>query len=221
MTDDEKTTVPSEIETDEEKTTVSDDTEATEDAEVADDTDAADVPEDVEDAEPTDDAKARRRIDWTRVAAYGVLPALALLLAMSAGFLKYTDNSVRNSDVARTESVEAAKASTIAILSYTPDKVDQELNGARDLLTGEFRDSYTGLINDVVIPGAKERQISAVATVPRAGSVSANSNHAVVLVFVDQTVVVGNSAPSSSPSSVRVTLDKVGDKWLISAFDPV
>jgi Mce-associated membrane protein len=43
----------------------------------------------------------------------------------------------------------------------------------------------------------------------------------VVLVFVNQTVVVGQGAPSDTASSVRVTLDKVGGRWLISKFDPV
>jgi Mce-associated membrane protein len=42
-----------------------------------------------------------------------------------------------------------------------------------------------------------------------------------VLVFVNQTVVVGTGAPSSTASSVSVRLDKVGDKWLISEFTPV
>jgi Mce-associated membrane protein len=42
----------------------------------------------------------------------------------------------------------------------------------------------------------------------------------VVLVFVNQTVVVGSSAPTDTASSVRVTLDRVDDKWLISAVDP-
>ena len=73
----------------------------------------------------------------------------------------------------------------------------------------------------MVIPGAKEKQISAVANVPEAASVSANPDHAVVLVFVNQTVIVGDSAPTDTASSVRITLDKVGDRWLISQFDPV
>jgi Mce-associated membrane protein len=72
-----------------------------------------------------------------------------------------------------------------------------------------------------VIPGAKQKQISAVATVPAMASVSADPRHAVVLVFVNQTVVVGQDAPTDTASSVRVTLDKVGDRWLISKFDPV
>ncbi len=42
-----------------------------------------------------------------------------------------------------------------------------------------------------------------------------------MLVFVNQTVTVGNDAPTDTNSSVRVTLEKVGDRWLISEFDPV
>ena len=121
----------------------------------------------------------------------------------------------------RDEAMQAAKDSTIALLSYKPDTVEQQLGAARDLLTGDFRDSYTSLTNDVVIPGAKQKQISAVATVPAIASVSADPKHAVVLVFVNQTVVVGQDAPTDTASSVRVTLDKVGDRWLISKFDPV
>lgn len=73
----------------------------------------------------------------------------------------------------------------------------------------------------MVIPGAKKDHISAIATVPAAASVSATPNHAVTLVFVDQTVTVGNDAPTDTASTVRVTLDKVGGHWLISGFDPI
>ena len=73
----------------------------------------------------------------------------------------------------------------------------------------------------MVIPGAREKQISAVASVPAAASVSATATEAVVLVFVNQTVIVGQDAPTDTASSVRVTLEKVGDSWLISKFDPV
>jgi Mce-associated membrane protein len=163
----------------------------------------------------------KRRIGWSRVLALGVLPTLALLLALGAGFLKWQDNSVRDSQIARAQSVQAARDSTIALLSYKPDTVEQQLTAARDLLTGEFRGSYTSLTNDVVIPGAKQKRISAVATIPAAASVSAEPNHAVVLVFVNQTVIVGQDAPTDTASSVRVTLEKVGDRWLISKFDPV
>jgi Mce-associated membrane protein len=189
----------------------------------ADEVDKADEPTDTADetSESAGPAKPERRIQWARVFAFGVLPAVALLLALAAGYLKWMDNSVRNSEVARDDSVQAAKDSTTALLSYKPDTVEQQLSAARDLLTGDFRDSYTSLTNDVVIPGAKQKHIAAVATVPAAASVSANPNHAVVLVFVNQTVIVGQDAPTDTASSVRVTLDRIGDRWLISKFDPV
>jgi Mce-associated membrane protein len=175
-------------------------------------------PEDAEDVAPP----ARwRQIKWSRVLAFGVLPVLAVAIAAAAGYLKWQDAWVRGSGVADIESVAAAKDSTAALLSYQPDTVDKDLGGARDRLTGTFKDSYTQLIHDVVIPGAKKQHIAAVATVPAAASVSATPQHAVVLVFVDQMVTVGNDAPSETASTVRVTLDKTGSRWLISSFDPV
>ena len=197
--------------------------------EVADVTELdADEPGDAEptetepaETEPAEPVAAKRRIGWGRVFAYGVIPAIALLLAIGAGYLKWLDNSVRNADSAAIETVQVAKDSTIAMLSYQPDKVEQQLNDARNLLTGEFQESYTGLINDVVIPGAKEKQITAVASVPAAASVSSVEDKSVVLVFVNQTVAVGQDPPTDTTSSVRVTLEKSDGRWLISKFDPV
>ena len=168
------------------------------------------------------ESRARwRQIKWSRVMAFGVLPVLALVIAAAAGFLKWQDAWVRGSAVAGIESVAAAKDSTVALLSYQPDTVDKDLAAARGRLTGKFEDSYTQLVHDVVIPGAKKDHIAAVATVPAAASVSATPRHAVVLAFVDQTVTVGNDAPTETSSIVRVTMDNIGGRWLISAFDPV
>ena len=160
-------------------------------------------------------------VRWSRAIAYGVLPTLALLLASAAGFLKWQDASVRDAQVAGAESVRAATDSTIALLSYKPDTVEKDLGAARGRLTGTFLNAYTSLTHDVVIPGAKQKQISAVATVPAAASVRATENHAVVLLFVNQSVIIGQDAPTSTASSVRVTLEKAGGRWLISQFDPV
>jgi Mce-associated membrane protein len=170
------------------------------------------------DGEPT---SARRRIQWSKAIAYGILPGLVFLLASAAGYLKWQDGTVREAQAARVESVQAAIDSTVALLSYRPDTVEKDLNAAKSRLTGTFLDAYTKLTHDLVIPGAKQKQISAVATVPAAASTSATPTHAVVLVFVNQTVIVGPSAPTNTASSVKVSLDKVDGRWLISQFDPV
>jgi Mce-associated membrane protein len=194
----------------------------------ADETEAADeatnlldvdAKEDEDDAEKAP-AEQGARFSWTRLLV-AVLPALALILALGVGYLKWLDGTARESRAAAEQSVRAASDSTVAILSYKPETVDQDLKAAGDRLAEPFRQQYTQLVKDVVAPGAKQQHISAVATVPVAASVSATGKHAVVLVFVDQTTTIGNDAPSQSTSSVRVTLDKVDGRWLISQFDPV
>jgi len=154
------------------------------------------------------------------VVVYVLVPLLVMCLAGGAGYLKYRGGSIVEAQSAATSSIQAATDGTIALLSYSPDTAQATLTAARDRLTGSFRDSYMSLTNDVVIPGAKEKKISATATVPAAASVSASENHAVVLVYVDQSVIVGDGAPSATASAVQVTLDKVGSQWLISGFDP-
>jgi Mce-associated membrane protein len=180
--------------------------------------DEADAEDEAQEGKP---AKAKLRISWPQVVAYGLLPGLALVLAAAGGFLKWQDSSARAAQLARIESVAAAKDSTIALLSYKSDTVEKDLEAAKNRMTGAFKESYSQLINDVVIPGAKKGHISTTASVPAAASVSATANHAVTLLFVNQTAVVDKDPPTDTVSSVRVTLDKVAGRWLISGFDPV
>jgi Mce-associated membrane protein len=187
-------------------------------SEAARDFDDSETARNPSDSEP---AKKRRPVNRSKVFAFAVLPAVALLLACAAGYLKWLNMSDHSATIARVESAAAAKDATIALLSYKPDTAEKDLDAARDRLTGAFRDSYTQLTHDVVIPGAKEKHISSTATVPAVASVKATPNHAVVLLYVDQTTVVGADAPSDSVSTVRVTLDNVHGRWLVSEFDPL
>lgn len=193
------------------------------DDEIAD-TEAAEIEDTVEDYEDdeVEPDRPRKQIKWSRVFAFGVLPALALLLALTAGYFKWIAVSGAEAALARTESMRVASEDAVALLSYSPDSAEKDLGGARDRLTGEFKDSYTELTRKVVIPGAKEKRISAVAKVNAAASVSASASHAVVLLFVNQTVTIGDGGtPTDTQPVVRVVLEKVDGRWLVSHFDPV
>ncbi|OBI48430.1 hypothetical protein [Mycobacterium sp. E796] len=196
-------------------TTLRDDIEAT-----ATDEDVEPAAED-ETVEEDSEAPERRRINWSRVFARGMLPAIALVLALGAGYFKWVVGSADDLARARAESVRVASEDAVVLLSYKADSVEKDLAAARERLTGEFKDAYTELTRQVVIPGAKEKHISSVAKVNAAASVSASANHAVVLAFVDQTVTIGSGAPTDTQPVVRVTLDKVDGRWLVSRFDPV
>ena len=217
-------------------TTLSEETESTVNADAADSAEAPPPESEVKDTatqgeseaaevdEASDDEPETRRrpIAWSRVLAYGVLPALALVLALAAGYFRWVIASADELALARTESVRVASEDAAALLSYKADSADKDLNNAaRDRLTGDFKDAYINLIRQVVIPGAKEKHISAVAKVNAAASVSASANHAVVLLYVDQTVTIGDGAPTDTQPVVRVALDKVNGRWVVSHFDPV
>jgi Mce-associated membrane protein len=182
-----------------------------------------DKPEADADEAPADRSAAhpRPRPRWERFIAYTVFHALVFVLTIGAAYTKWQATTLFDAQHAASQSVQPATESTIALLSYSPDTVEEQLTAARDRLTGHFLDAYTSLTRDVVIPAAQQKHVSAIATVPAAGSLSATEIHAAVLGFVDQTVTVGAGTPTDTASSVRVTLDKVHDRWLISAFDPV
>ncbi|SKG72393.1 MCE associated membrane protein [Mycobacteroides abscessus subsp. bolletii] len=156
----------------------------------------------------------------TRVLTFVILPVVVLALAAGAGYAKYLLARQQALDTARIESVAAAKDITASMLSYTPDTAAATLGAARERMTGALRDSYTSLTHDVVIPGAQQKHISASATIAAAASLSATENHAVVLVFVNQSITQGQDAPTGTASTVRVTLEKLGSRWVTSGFDP-
>jgi Mce-associated membrane protein len=162
------------------------------------------------------------RVDiWKRRFVFGVVPALTFLLAIAAACLKYTESSVRASQSAAAESVGIAAETTIKMLSYQPATVDADLGSVRDRLTGRFRDSYTTFTHDVVIPASKQRSISAMAKVTAAAADSADGSRTVVVLFVDQTMKVGEDPPTNTSSVVRETLQKISGRWLVSDFTPV
>ncbi|MDX1879976.1 hypothetical protein SBE55_19430 [Mycolicibacterium sp. 141076] len=158
-------------------------------------------------------------IEWARLTAYRILPALALVLTVAAGGLWYLTTKHSN-EAQRAAVIKLASDGTVALLSYQPDTVRQQLTDARKLLTTPFLDEYTTLTKSV-IPGAEQRRIAAATSVPAAAAVSVEENHAVVLVFVNQTVRIGDQPPTSTPTSARVTLERLGGQWLIAKFEPV
>lgn len=152
------------------------------------------------------------------------LAAAAVALGAGTGVLQWQAHIHSEQDSARAESIQAARETTAAILSYTPDTVDKNLAARTGRLTGGFLDEYTTLMNTSVIPSAKKGNVTTVAEVPGAASVSVTGSRAVTLVFVDQSVTragAGETGPVRSSFSVRVTLDRVGDRWLVSEFQPI
>ncbi|OJZ65095.1 hypothetical protein BRW64_14770 [Mycolicibacterium diernhoferi] len=168
---------------------------------------------------PVEPAKPRR--STARTLAYLVLPLLVMALAAGVGYLKWQASSAAPSGGESATVVMAATEGATAMLSYRADHVREDLTAASERMTGNFRAEYTTLINDVVIPGAEQKRISAVATVPAAALVFADTDRAQVLVYINQTTTIGADPPTDTQSSAHVDMEKVGDTWLISDFQPL
>jgi Mce-associated membrane protein len=150
------------------------------------------------------------------------LPLLAAILVVSGVWLLRDASGRRGAVQAGEDAARAASDSIVAILSYQPATVRQSLDAAaRDRLTGKFLDDYTQLVKTVVVPEAVGKRITAAATVPAVAVVSAGPGHAVLLAYVDQAMTVGSAAPTQTNSAVRVTMDNVDGRWLISGFDSI
>lgn len=190
--------------------------EADEPADEVDETEEADeVVEPAEHAEEAEPSRARARVSLPVV-----LAIIALVLATASGVLRWLTVSQNESDTARVESVQAAKDITAQMLSYETETVDQQLTAARDRMTGEFRGTYTAMINEV-IPAAHAQRIAAVADVLEAGTASAKPDRVELVLFVNQSVQVGDEMPKKHPSVARVTMVKDNGQWLMSEYEPV
>ena len=125
-------------------------------------------------------------------------------------------------DAAAQRAVHAASDGAVAALSYSSENMDRDFARARSHLTGDFLAYYDKFTKEIVIPTVKEKHLSQTATVVRAAVAELESNSAVVLVFLNETTLSKDKPqPLITPSSVRITLTKVGGSWLISKLDPV
>jgi Mce-associated membrane protein len=185
--------------------------------------DAASTEAETSQASETSSETSRRRL--------GAIPAIPLALVLGllaagglAGWLYFsqyrpdtqTDHAVEQS------AVDAARDGTVALLSYKPDTLKQDLDGAKSRLSGDFLNYYDQFSKQVITPAAESKGVMTVAQVVGAAATELHQNSAVVLVFVNQaTTSKERPDPSMASSSVLVSLTKQHGNWLITKFDPV
>ncbi|MGH3563217.1 MAG: hypothetical protein ACRDTN_15885 [Mycobacterium sp.] len=156
------------------------------------------------------------------------VPALLVLLMLASATLTvwlylswHRPDEQTDSDVAAVV-VDAAREGTVAMLSYTPETVDNDLAAARSHLTGDFLSYFEDFAKQVVAPAAKQKTLKTTAEVVGVAVADLHPGSAEVLVFVNQTTTSKEQPdPSMAARSVQVSLSKVDNSWLIARFDPV
>jgi Mce-associated membrane protein len=154
----------------------------------------------------------------------GILVALVLISGSVASwvyFKQYRPDQQTDAGV-RSTVVRAATDGTTALLSYTPDTLDQDFANAKSHLAGDFLSYYTQFTQQVVAPAAKERQLKTSAHVKGSAVAELHPDSAVVLVFVDQTTTSkDNQQPTLAVSTVILEMNRINGNWMITKFTPV
>lgn len=185
--------------------------------------------------EPTEEApsleetapRRRRPLSSWRLELKFVPTVLIVLLVASAGLAAwlyvswYRPDTQTDDDVAQA-ALAAASDGIVAILTYSPETIDADVDAAKSHLTGDFLSFYDEFTQATVAPEAKQNAVTKNAAVVGAAVQNLQPNSATALVFVNQsTSTKDNPELSMAASSVLVTLTKVHDTWLISKFEPV
>jgi Mce-associated membrane protein len=149
------------------------------------------------------------------VAAVLCLPLVAALVVL---LLRESD-AVAEED-ARAEAMAAAVTAATDVLSFHYRTLDKDVATAQAHTTGLFAREYRQTADALKQQAADVRAIVQ-ATPSRPGVVSATADEVVILVFVDQASVrqeAGAESPKTriDQSRVRMTMTRVGDRWLVS-----
>lgn len=146
-----------------------------------------------------------------------IVGALALVGGMY--FYQYgPDRQV--GDVTAQRVVRAATDGTVALLSYSPENLDQDFSRAKSHLTGDLLAYYSVFSTQTMGPAAREQQIATSAKVIRAAVSELHKDSAVVLVFINQsTTTMNDPQPTVTDSSALATLVNIDGSWLIARFD--
>ncbi|OBH80618.1 twin-arginine translocation pathway signal [Mycobacterium scrofulaceum] len=163
----------------------------------------------------------RRALSHWPLLVIGLLLVAAATGSATLYFGQYRHDQQTN-DATANSVISAATEGTVALLSYTPDKVESDLAGAKSHLTGDFLTYYSKFADKIVAPAAKQKAVNTQAAVKRAVISELHPDTARVLVFLDQTTTSKDQPePVQTASSVMVSMTKSHGTWLISAFDPI
>ena len=177
---------------------------------------AAQAPEPVIEAEsptapePTGAVHALSVPTWV----LGLLGALAAVCVAAAIWVWQAGDDTAVED-ATSSAQSAAEQAVEPLLSYDYETLEEDQQRAQSYLTADYREKYDQLFG-VIADNAPSVQPKVVANAFASAIVRSGEERVDVLVFVDQlTTNKGMSQPVNYRNQVTVTMQKVGEDWLI------
>ncbi|MVQ50582.1 DnaJ domain-containing protein [Nocardioides sp. MAH-18] len=180
-------------------------------------------PEPQPDREPEAEAEPSSADGQRRAVPGWVLAGLAvavLLVAGAAGVVYATVPSDRAVADATSQARSAAERAVVPILSYDSAHLDDSKAAAEAYLTGSYRKEYDKLFDGVIATNAPSTGTTVQAELVRSGVARADADRVQVFLLVDQTRTnKAEKRPVVFQNWVTVTMERVGDDWLVSGMD--
>lgn len=145
-----------------------------------------------------------------------VLAALLVLSVLGGlGFAASEFFAQRAEQQARAEALAAAERYAVDLSSYDHKDLDGNFQAVERNATGRFGQQYRQ-VSDNLTKLLKEHKATSEGKVVRAGVTEADADHAVVLLFVDQTISNTNTEqPRVDRNRMEMTLLHRDDRWLV------
>ncbi len=163
----------------------------------------------------------RPAADRRSLAVWAVVVSTGLVVALVVGVLGIRAR-VEPTPPDRSVASSAAAAVT-ALMTFTPDDPATRRTEVARHLTGVLASDYALRGADVVFPSAVASGVSMTVDVTDAAAVTRTDRSARVLVFADQTIVVGThkDAPTQAGVARWAWMSRVDDQWLLAKLEPV
>lgn len=151
-----------------------------------------------------------------------VWAVVIVVLAIGVGVVFVQAQQYRADEQGRGEALKAAKKNLSEVLSYSFRTIDDDVSRAKEHLTGKFADDFSQFADKLIVPNAKSNQITTDVEVVANSSVDVQDDRVVALLFVNQTTnQKGAKEPRIDGSRIRLTMERIDDRWLISELTPV
>ncbi|GAA1668190.1 hypothetical protein [Fodinicola feengrottensis] len=151
-----------------------------------------------------------------------VLLLLVVLMGAVSGGLVFWQAYDADAATARTAAVAAAAVQAQTLFSYDYRHLDRDIAASRKVITGQLATDYVKTSTLVVGPQATANKAVVAATVTASSVVTAAPGQVTVLVFLNQAVQNKNvQGTRLDQYRVRMVMQKVSGKWLISQATPL
>lgn len=151
-----------------------------------------------------------------------LMAAVVVLLLVVNGLLFWAMQHDSSVAAAREAARDPARKQVVTMLSYSANSFDREMAAAGQGLTGPFKQQFLDLAKGQVGPAAKEQRTSTHTSVSGSSVIDASSSQVELLMFLNQTTQsAALQGPKLANSRVKVVLEDVDGRWLVSELTPL